>query len=51
MLSGDIDAAVARTLAARGFTAKNTLLAHRFATLNPDGYPTPDPEPLSLTLT
>ena len=29
MLSGDVDAAVASTLAARGFTAKNTLLAHR----------------------
>lgn len=28
MLSGDVDAAVASTLAARGFTAKNTLLAH-----------------------
>ena len=28
MLSGDVDAKVASTLAARGFTAKNTLLAH-----------------------
>ena len=45
MLSGDVDAAVASTLARRGFTAKNTLLAHSVCSDEVNGRSEPNAEP------